>query len=282
MPAQATPESYVPIPPEPLLDHPAKFSAAVLDAIARAYYRYVGESRTVLDPFAGVGGIHDLRDHPLIPEEALPRTFGIEIEPEWAATSGLTRCADATIPAAYRTDQGDFFPWGAIITSVCYGNRLADRYRGRTITCRACDGTGRCVHDDHVHGLITEQCGLCEGTGQRPTRRYGYANSLNRDPSDGSSAAMQWGPAYRTFHAPLPLLWARHTTDDAVAIINISDHVRGGQEQGVHLWWASAMVSSGAWRYETAIPVVTPRQRNGANREARVGCEWLLVYTRRA
>jgi DNA modification methylase len=74
-----------------------------------------GRSRTVLDPFAGVGTIHDLRpDH---------ETIGIELEPEWAEARDGTICGDARDVAALVGRTVD-----AIVTSPAYGNRLADAY----------------------------------------------------------------------------------------------------------------------------------------------------------
>lgn len=265
---------------EPLHDHPAKFSEAVLFAIAEAYVHYVSRPRWVIDPFAGVGGIHELRDHPRIPVEMRPTlTFAIELEPEWAAASALlgpTRVADSSQAAAYKDDNGWPLRWHAVITSVCYGNRFADRYRGQNDTCRACAGTGFAAGPGPF-----VPCTNCNGSGRARTRRYGYANSLNRDPTEGSAASMQWGPAYREFHQPLPSLWHSVTAEGAVLMLNISDHVRGGQDQGVHLWWASIIAESGGWHFERAVPIDTPRSRNGANRLVRASCEWLLIYTRR-
>ena len=98
--------------------HPATFSSPILDAIDQL----LGDAVRVLDPFAGVGGIHALRARGYL-------TVGVEIEPEWAAEHPGTICADATdLPLA----DGSF---DAIATSPTYGNRMADTYAG--------DGTKR-------------------------------------------------------------------------------------------------------------------------------------------
>ena len=68
--------------------HPAKFSEPILVAM---FHRIAGEQQDrdaelyVLDPFAGVGGIHHLKS-------AMPgrvETFAVELEPEWAAQAAL-------------------------------------------------------------------------------------------------------------------------------------------------------------------------------------------------
>lgn len=94
--------------------HPAKFPPAVLEVIDRL----LGDAHRVLDPFAGVGGIHALRDRGR-------ETVGVELEPEWAQASPFTVVGDAT---ALPFPDGDF---DAVATSPAYGNRLADAYDGR-------------------------------------------------------------------------------------------------------------------------------------------------------
>src|SRR3990167_7947475 len=102
--------------------HPAKFGDAVLDAAVQLLYRVHapgaktdGGPMTILDPFAGVGKVHRLRDYGFL-------TIGVEIEPEWADQSPHTVVGDALD-----------LPWpnahfDAICTSPSYGNRMADHH----------------------------------------------------------------------------------------------------------------------------------------------------------
>jgi hypothetical protein len=105
-------------------EHPAKFSAPILTRIVRTLERIVEGSATrpilVVDPFAGVGGIHRI-------VVAGVSILAIEIEEEWAEESaklGPTFCMD-------------FFVWAreieagsvdVVCTSPTYGNRMADHH----------------------------------------------------------------------------------------------------------------------------------------------------------
>lgn len=96
--------------PKQATGHPAKFTTDLIDVISQSLDGY----HRVLDPFAGVGGIHQLQpDH---------ETVGIELEPEWADKHADTIQGNAlSIP--FDDDTFD-----AIATSPAYGNRMADNH----------------------------------------------------------------------------------------------------------------------------------------------------------
>ncbi len=100
------------------MKHPATFSTAVLEVIDEL----LGDAVSVLDPFAGVGGIHDLKGR---------ETYGLEIEPEWASKHFLTHVGSA-LALEWMDDSFD-----AIATSPTYGNRMADSYDGRDGSTRS-------------------------------------------------------------------------------------------------------------------------------------------------
>jgi hypothetical protein len=92
--------------------HPARFSDDLLDVFAGVLEGY----EAVLDPFAGSGRIHELMDR------GVRCTWGVEIEPEWAALHERSQIGNALdMPFG----DGEF---DAICTSPTYGNRLADHH----------------------------------------------------------------------------------------------------------------------------------------------------------
>lgn len=263
--------------------HPAKYSAGIVTRIGHALARYVAPGDTVLDPFAGIGGIHVFA-----PEYD---TVGIELEPEWAACHDRTRLGSALdLP----------FPdssVGAVVTSPCYGNRMADQYLGQNDSCRACGGDGlahgsawmtkpcECCTKDHYlrdcpyYAVLLPEgpCPSCDGTGQRPNVRSTYATSLGRKVSDGSGAGLQWGAAYRAFHVEAWREAARVLKPGGVLMLNISDHVRNDTLQGVSIWHATVIARLGMTLVES-VGIPTRRMKHGANRDLRPQAEWLLVF----
>lgn len=93
-----------------MISHPSPFT----DQVVARIQTHLSPERyeKVLDPFAGIGGIHALKN----------KTFGIEIEPEWARQHPDTRVGNA-LDLPY---GDDFFD--AVATSPTFGNRMADHH----------------------------------------------------------------------------------------------------------------------------------------------------------
>lgn len=102
------------------MKHPARFSPIILHYIEGLLKPERGR---LLDPFAGTGLIHTLARRDL-------QTWGIEIEPEWAAMHPRTVCGDALrLPFPASTFR-------VICTSPTYGNRFADHHNAKDNSTR--------------------------------------------------------------------------------------------------------------------------------------------------
>ncbi len=121
--------------------HPAPFTDVIIERFAHIVGEYVAERETksvqILDPFAGIGGIHKIPGL-LGPVSVAVETVGVEIEENWANAHPLTLVGDATA-LPFVDDSFDF-----VMTSCCYGNRMADHHDAKDdskrITYRHCYG----------------------------------------------------------------------------------------------------------------------------------------------
>lgn len=101
-----------------LAKHPAKYSDAILPVLASM----LSDAHTsILDPFAGIGRIHDLT---LYGVDWDPVIVGMELEREWAEM-GHCLVGDA-LNMPFDDDSFD-----AVVTSPTYGNRLADHHNAK-------------------------------------------------------------------------------------------------------------------------------------------------------
>ena len=86
------------------------FSNSILPVMGKM----LAGAQNVLDPFAGIGRIHELGLN----------SVGVELEPEWASQHPRNITGDAlNLPFADET-------FDAVATSPTYGNRMADSYAG--------------------------------------------------------------------------------------------------------------------------------------------------------
>ena len=228
--------------------HPARFSAPVLAVIARMVgqeAQRLGRTMRLLDPFAGVGGVHSLSTESAHGPGDLwgsmtPRvdTVGVELEPEWAGQHPRTMVGDArALPFAHAT-------FDMVVTSPTYGNRMADHHNAK-------DGS----------------------------RRVSYTHTLGRTLTPGNSGAMHWGKDYRLLHH---LSWAeveRVLSIGGILVLNVSNHIRKRVEQPVAEWHIDTLSAMG-FTLERDIEVPTARLRYGANHASRVGCEHVLCFRR--
>ena len=212
-------------------DHPAKFSLPILEAFRRIVdveQDELGRGLRVLDPFAGVGRIHELRNHGA-------ETFGVEIEPEWAACHRWTKVGDAT-DLKFGANHFD-----AVMTSPCYGNRMADHHEAKD-----------------------------------SSKRKGYRFSLGRELSDGSAAGLQWGDEYQKLHSRAIEEMVRVVRPGGLVVVDMSNHQRDWKIAYVTDWWVAELLAQGLHLEQVAV-VRTQRMRFGTNSEARVPTEHIIV-----
>ena len=213
------------------MKHPAKFSAGILEAAA---LMLTLEHKRVLDPFAGTGRIHNLRG--LVEWDM--QTVGVEIEPEWAVMHPDTIVGDAlSLP----TEWANTFD--AVVTSPCYGNRLADHHQP-----------------------------------QDNSARRSYTFDLGRPLTPGNAGTLQWGKFYKKFH-----IRAWHEARQILKpggrlILNISDHIRQGKRQHVSSWHTEKLIAGFGFVLVDCARVPTRRMRYGANAQARVPSELVLAF----
>jgi SAM-dependent methyltransferase len=181
--------------------HPARYSTVLLPHFAEALQGFP----RVLDPFAGTGRIHLLRQYEAgIGDGEKFITIGVEIEPEWAHMHPNTYVGNAL---ALQFDNESF---DAICTSPTYGNRFADKHNAQ-------DGS----------------------------ERRTYTHDLGRQLHAMNSGGMQWSDKYRAFHEAAWRESIRVLKPGGRFVLNIKDHIRKGERQHVAGWHVTTLCRLG-------------------------------------
>jgi hypothetical protein len=165
-----------------------------------------------------------------------PDAIVLEIEREWVAIGCAPAVQGNALRLPFRDNSLD-----ACCTSPCYGNRMADHHDAKD-----------------------------------PSVRNTYRHALGRELHIDNAGAMQWGDKYRSFHEQVWKECIRVLHDDALFILNISDHIRRGKLIAVTDWHINTLIGIGCQIVEK-IGIKTPRQRYGSNSELRVDCEWVIA-----
>lgn len=225
----------------PKNDHPATFS----EELWPYFIQEMRGHNRVLDPFAGVGTIHELAYR-----AGVPMSVGYEIESEWANADLYPGMPRRQIVGDFMADR-KWMSFDLILTSPCYGNRMADHHEAKD-----------------------------------KSKRNTYRHRLGRMPTEGSSAIMQWGPEYRAFHKRV---WAKCYKHQSLYpyggqrkfVLNIKDHIRKGERMYVTDWHNETLESMG-YEFLREHRVPCPGNRQGENHEARIEYESILVYEMKA
>lgn len=250
-------------------DHPAKYSVPVLTQIQQVLDmedRRAMRPLRVMDSFAGTGLVHSLATaHGL-------HTWGVELEPEWAACEERTIVGNAlALP----------FPAGCMdgwLSSVCYGNRMADSHQAQD-GCKTCDGRGWVLELDRV-------CPTCKG--YKMSRRNTYTHRLQAATGDptrklhtDNAGTLRWGKGYRQFHERAYREALRCIRPGGFVIVNISNHLETSRgvtvehrvsEWTMNAWLMLGLHLIGSW------PIETRRNGQGANRDTRCEFEHVMAF----
>lgn len=203
--------------------HPAVMGPHILEVCKRFLPT---ERCRILDPFAGVGTTARLLPgHDVV---------GIEIERDWALQSNSTIHGNSLeiIPTLGKFD--------VILTSPCYGNRMADDF----------------VSKDS-------------------SRRVTYRHYLGKELSEGTASNLYFGKKnkkYENFHESIWRLCVDSLRDNGLFILNCKDFICNGEVREVTEWHVDLLKSLGMVEI-VRESVYSKGMRLGANGKARVDYE---------
>jgi len=132
-----------------------------------------------------------------------------------------------------------------VCTSPTYGNRLADSYNRKD-----------------------------------KSKRFSYRFNLGKKLHEENTGAMHWGEKYKNKHKEIWNEMKRVLVPNGIFILNISNHIRKGEEMMVSEWHKEYIESIG-FKLIESHKIETPRLRYGANSKARVGFENLFVFIKK-
>lgn len=164
----------------------------------------------------------------------------VEMEPEWAEYGRDNHCTVLVANAEHMPFLDGYFD-GAVV-SVCYANRMADHHNARD-----------------------------------NSRRNTYRHQLGRPLTEGNAGGMQWGPEYQRSYTGQYTELRRVLREGATFVLNVSNHIRKGQEVPVTEWHIGVLKGLG-FELVRHREMPTPRNRFGANGALRVDHESILVF----
>ena len=171
-------------------------------------------------------------------------TIGVEIEPEWADLHDNTQQGNVLDLFGTTTIKPESVD--AIATSPTYGNRFADSHEASDADARR-----------------------------------SYTHDIGHELHPDNSGRMQWGDRYREFHLKAYKQSVAALKPGGHFVLNISDHVRNGQLQGVPLWHVGVLMQMGL-QWVGCQVVTTQRLKQGANSDARASGEYVVTLKKKS
>lgn len=165
--------------------------------------------------------------------------YANEIEKEWLSQSKYDIDYMFFEDAQFCDFGGVIFD--AICTSPTYGNRMADHHNAKD-----------------------------------SSKRNTYTHCIGHDLKDGNTGKMQFGREYKQKHEMIYKNIVNHLKPGGVFILNISNHIRKGEEVDVCSWHIETLKFLGL-HVEKDIKVQTHRLGYGSNSSARVKFEHIYV-----
>lgn len=223
---------------------PAKFSASIIERLDELV-----PPGSYLDPFAGVGGVHQL--------ERPDRHFiGVEIEPEWVACHLNTMQGNALYlsgPAMLRKFKnfGVTLPFDGCVFSPTYGNRFADHHHAKDTSERR----------SYTHDLRT------------------MTGDFERELHPDNTGTQHFGAQYLDMHLRAYKECYRVTKPDGLMFLNVSDFIRDREVVRAVVAHITLLQRAG-WEITGRVRVPTPRMRHGQNHDARVEDERIILARR--
>lgn len=267
--------------------HLARYSVELLPVLAAEVFAARDTDNRwlrVLDPMAGTG--ERLREMDTQWRKWAAETGdiddvivrGVEIETAWDNIDmSIVEHGNAMdLRANFR--PGSF---EAIVTSPTYGNRYADHHNNRdTKECKRCKGSGSTHEDASGEAVTLHPCPACEGAGRVLSTRRSYRHNLGEELHPENTGQMQWGDDYRRIHLHVLCDIYDLLVDGGRFVLNISDHIRGGEIVEVSDWYVKRCKEIG-FKNVGRRYIGTPRDRgtgNGAN--LRVDAEQVITFVK--
>ena len=109
------------------------------------------------------------------------------------------------------------------------------------------------------------------------TERITYTHKLGHKLHADNTGALQWGPTYRSLHVAAWTEARRVLQPGGRFVLNIKDHIRGGERRHVTDWHIEALTALG-FTLREHVQIACPGMRWGANSQARVEYESVILF----